>query len=372
MLAVRKMRKGKGNVELVDVPMPKIGPTDVLMKVWAAGVCGSDLNIEADTHFYRAPVTLGHEYSGVVVEVGREVRKVKVGDKIVSDIEAPGGWLGVELDGSYASHMRIPESVVHVCPPEMSLDAAALVEPATGGMLHCLQERNTINAGDFVLVIGPGPMGILAVQFARIRGARAVALVGLRDDTERLAVGRKVGADHIFVYEDEPLEKIRELSGGGADFVADCAGTPGRHPAGHRRGPARLHRAGRQGARRPDRHVGQADHPELRQGGHGAAGPARRLELERAGDLGAGGAVPGPGGHRLQGHDHPPLQAGGVADGLRQPEGQEGRQGLHSSQRHGLGGLDLEAAQRQSLRSLYSGGGCADEHGRQAGVQRQS
>jgi threonine dehydrogenase-like Zn-dependent dehydrogenase len=195
------------------------------MKVWAAGVCGSDLNIEADTHFYRAPVTLGHEYSGVVVEVGKEVRKVKVGDKIVSDIEAPGGWLGVELDGSYASHMRIPESVVHVCPPGMSLDAAALVEPCTGGMLHCLQERNTINAGDFVLVIGPGPMGILAVQFAKIRGARAVALVGLRDDTERLAVGRKVGADHIFVYEDDPLEKILELSGGGADFVADCAGT---------------------------------------------------------------------------------------------------------------------------------------------------
>jgi L-iditol 2-dehydrogenase len=227
MKAVRKMRKGKGNVELVEVPMPKIGPGDVLMKVWAAGVCGSDLNIEADTHFYRAPVTLGHEYSGVVVEVGKEVRKVKVGDKIVSDIEAPGGWLGVELDGSYASHMRIPESVVHVCPPEMSLDAAALVEPATGGMLHCLQERNTINAGDFVLVIGPGPMGILAVQFARIRGARAVALVGLRDDTERLAVGRKVGADHVFVYEDDPLEKIRELSGGGADFVADCAGTQG-------------------------------------------------------------------------------------------------------------------------------------------------
>jgi L-iditol 2-dehydrogenase len=225
MLAVRKMRKGKGNVELVEVPMPKIGPTDVLMKVWAAGVCGSDLNIEADTHFYRAPVTLGHEYSGVVVEVGKEVRRVKVGDKIVSDIEAPGGWLGVELDGSYASHMRIPESVVHVCPPQMSLDAAALVEPCTGGMLHCLQERNTINAGDFVLVIGPGPMGILAVQFAKIRGARAVALVGLRDDKERLAVGRKVGADHVFVYEDHPLEKILELSGGGADFVADCAGT---------------------------------------------------------------------------------------------------------------------------------------------------
>ena len=227
MLAVKKMRVGKGNVELVDVPEPQIGPEDVLMKVWAAGVCGSDLNIQNDTHFYRAPVTLGHEYSGVVVEVGKDVKRVKVGDKIVSDIEAPGGWLGVELDGSYASLMRIPELVVHVCPPDMPLDAAALVEPVTGGMLHCLQERNQINAGDFVVVVGPGPMGILAVQFAKIRGARAVALVGLRDDEKRLEIGKKVGADYIYCYEDHPEEAILDLSQGGADFVADCAGTQG-------------------------------------------------------------------------------------------------------------------------------------------------
>lgn len=225
MLAVRKMRKGVGNVELVDVPEPQIGPDDVLMKVWAAGVCGSDLNIQNDTHFYRAPVTIGHEYSGVVIEVGKNVNRVKVGDKIVSDIEAPGGWLGVEQDGSYASLMRIPECVVHVCPPDMPLDAAALIEPATGGMLHCLQERNTINAGDFVVVIGPGPMGILAVQFAKIRGARSVCLIGLKDDTARLEVGKKVGADHVYYYEDNPLEELMDLSKGGADFVADCAGT---------------------------------------------------------------------------------------------------------------------------------------------------
>lgn len=227
MLAVRKLREGKGNIELVEVPQPSIGPDDVLMKVWAAGVCGSDLNIQNDTHFYRAPVTIGHEYSGVVVEVGKDVKTVKVGDKIVSDIEAPGGWLGVELDGSYANYMRIPECVVHVCPPDMPLDAAALVEPVTGGMLHCLQERNTIQAGDFVVVIGPGPMGILAVQFARLRGARYVALVGLRDDQKRLEIGKKVGADRTFYYEDNPLEELLDLSNGGANFVADCAGSQG-------------------------------------------------------------------------------------------------------------------------------------------------
>ncbi len=224
MRAVRKLKKGKGNIQLVEVPKPKIGPKDILMKVWAAGVCGSDLNIEDDTHFYRAPVTIGHEYSGVVEEVGRDVKKVKIGDKIVADIETSEGWIGVEIDGGYAEYMRVPEEVVHKCPPDMDLDAAALCEPVVAS-IHCFQERNTINAGDFVVVVGPGPMGILAVQFAKLRGAREVVLVGLRSDEERLKVGKKVGADRIFYYEDNPVEEIIEISGGGADFVADCAGT---------------------------------------------------------------------------------------------------------------------------------------------------
>ena len=106
----------------------------------------------------------------MVIEVGKDVNRVKVGDKIVFGYSGPGGWLGVEQDGSYASLMRIPECVVHVCPPNMPLDAAALIEPATGGMLHCLQERNTINAVT-LWWWSVWPMGILAVQFAKIRGA---------------------------------------------------------------------------------------------------------------------------------------------------------------------------------------------------------
>lgn len=225
MQAVRKIKRGKGNVQLVEMPKPIIGSTDVLMKVWAAGVCGSDLNIRDDVHFYDPPVTLGHEYSGVVVEIGSDVQTVKVGDKIVSDIEAPEGWLGVQIDGSYANYMRIPESVAFVCPPEMSLDAAALTEPVVA-TIHCLQERNNILAGDFVAVVGPGPMGILAVQFAKMRGAKAIALIGKQSDKERLEVGKKIGADYILIDEEGAREKIFELTDGmGADFVADCAGT---------------------------------------------------------------------------------------------------------------------------------------------------
>jgi threonine dehydrogenase-like Zn-dependent dehydrogenase len=225
MQAVRKLKKGFGNVELVEVPKPEIGPTDILMEVWAAGVCKSDINILEDKHFYDAPVTLGHEYSGVAVEVGSEVKSVKTGDKLVADIEAPEGWIGVQIDGSYANYMRVPESVSFVCPADMSLDSAALVEPVVA-TIHCLQERSTILAGDFVAVIGPGPMGILSVQFAKMRGAKKVALIGRKSDHKRLEIGKTVGADYTLVFEDNAKEQLFELTSGiGADFVADCAGT---------------------------------------------------------------------------------------------------------------------------------------------------
>ncbi len=230
MQAVRKLSLGKGKVELVETDEPEIGPRDVLMKVWAAGVCGSDLNIQNDTHFYRVPVTLGHEFSGVAVKVGSEVSSVKLGDKIVADIEADEGWLGVEIDGSYANYMRIPErsrfrNLIHVLPSDMSLDAGAMVEPVVA-TVHCLQERSSIKAGDFVVVIGPGPMGILAVEMAKIHGASQTVLVGLKEDEMRLGVGKKIGADQILYNEDDPVKTVMGLTDGkGADIVVECSGS---------------------------------------------------------------------------------------------------------------------------------------------------
>jgi threonine dehydrogenase-like Zn-dependent dehydrogenase len=99
-----------------------------------------------------------------------------------------------------------------------------LCEPILAS-IRCFQERNTINAGDFVVVVSPGAMGILTVQFARLRGARKSVLVGLGSDEQRLKIGKKIGTDKVFSYEDSPLQEIMETSKGGADFVADCAGT---------------------------------------------------------------------------------------------------------------------------------------------------
>jgi len=223
MLAVRKVKPGVGNMVLTDVPEPTIKSNEVLMKVWAAGVCGSDLMIQQDTHKYDAPVTIGHEYSGVVVAVGDDVKKVKVGDKIVSDIETVSGWVGVSRDGSYASLVAIPEEQVYVFSPNVSLDHMCFAEPVVA-TIHSMQERNIVKVGDFVLVVGPGPMGLLGVEFAKLCGAKAVALIGLRDDEKRLQIGKKVGADYILYSDDNPEQKIMEITNGrGADFVLECS-----------------------------------------------------------------------------------------------------------------------------------------------------
>jgi threonine dehydrogenase-like Zn-dependent dehydrogenase len=222
--ALRKTRAGVGNVQLCEVPVPEIGPHDVLMKVWAAGVCGSDLLIEEDRHFYRAPVTLGHEFSGIADRVGTAVTCLRPGAKFVADIECGGGdWLGVTIDGAYAPYMRVPDHVIHVVPDHVSLDHACLCEPIVATH-HLIQERAQVKVGDDVVVVGPGPMGLMGVQYAKRCGARQVFLIGLRSDETRLQIGRACGADHALYSEEQPEVAVMDFTGGkGAEFVLECS-----------------------------------------------------------------------------------------------------------------------------------------------------
>lgn len=224
MRALRKTAPGVGHVELCDVPVPEIGPGEVLMKVYAAGICGSDLLIQEDRHFYRAPVTQGHEFAGLAYKVGKNVSRVKEGDKFVADIEcAKGEWLGVTVDGALAPYMRVPEHVVYRVGDHVSLDDAVLAEPIVA-VHHLIQERAQVKVGDDVVVVGPGPMGVMAVQYAKLCGARRVILVGLKSDEKRLEIGRQVGADYTLFSEDGPGQAVMEITNGkGAEFVLECS-----------------------------------------------------------------------------------------------------------------------------------------------------
>jgi L-iditol 2-dehydrogenase len=224
MRALRKMAPGVGHVEMCEVPIPEIGPKEVLMKVYAAGVCGSDLLIQEDRHFYRAPVTLGHEFSGVAYKVGSEVSRVQEGDKFVADIECgEGAWLGVTIDGAYAPYMRVPEHVIYRVPDHVSLEYACLAEPIVA-TTHLMQERAQVKVGDDVVIVGPGPMGIVSVQYAKLCGARRVFLIGLKTDEKRLQIGRQMGADYTLYSEDGPEKAVMEITNGkGAEFVLECS-----------------------------------------------------------------------------------------------------------------------------------------------------
>lgn len=224
MKALRKMAPGVGHVELSEVPIPEIGPDEVLMKVYAAGVCGSDLLIEQDRHFYKAPVTLGHEFSGVAYKVGENVGRVQEGDKFVADIECgEGDWLGVTIDGAYAPFMRVPQHVIYRVPDHVSLDHACLAEPIVA-TTHLMQERAQVKMGDDVVVVGPGPMGVLAVQHAKHCGARRVFLIGLKSDEKRLQIGKQMGADYTLYSEDGPEKAVMDITvGKGAEFVLECS-----------------------------------------------------------------------------------------------------------------------------------------------------
>ncbi len=224
MKAVRKTAEGPGNVALCDVPVPEIGPDDVLMKVYAAGICGSDLLIEDDKHFYRAPVTQGHEFSGIAYKVGKNVKRVQEGDKFVADIECgDGDWLGVTIDGAMAPYMRVPEHVIYRIPEHVSLQDAVMAEIVTATH-HLIQERAQVKVGDDVVIVGPGPMGISAVQYAKVCGARRVFLIGLKSDDMRLQIGKQVGADYVLYSEESPEETVMDVTDGkGAEFVLECS-----------------------------------------------------------------------------------------------------------------------------------------------------
>ena len=221
---IAKDKRGSWARRAVRRARPRDRPRRVLMKVWAAGVCGSDLLIQEDRHFYEAPVTLGHEYSGVAYQVGKDVTRVKEGDKFVADIECgEGQWLGVTIDGAYAPYMRVPEHVIYRMPDHVSLDHACLAEPIVATH-HLIQERAQVKVGDDVVIVGPGPMGIMAVLYAKVCGARRVFLIGLKSDEKRLQIGKACGADYALYSEDGPEKAVMEITGGkGAEFVLECS-----------------------------------------------------------------------------------------------------------------------------------------------------
>lgn len=246
MQALVKTQKGEGFIELREVPEPVISDDEVLIEVKAAGICGTDIHVKHDTFPYWPPVILGHEFAGEIAQVGAKVDGWQVGDRVVGEPHTlhcgkcylcrrghvqncpekrSPGW---GIDGAFARFLKYPPKLLHRIPDTMTFEQAALVEPAANAVTDIL-ERDTLEVGDFVVVLGPGPIGLLAAQVARAGGAREVMIVGAPVDEElRLATARKLGVEHVVNFaETNPVERCLELTEGrGADLVIECSGAP--------------------------------------------------------------------------------------------------------------------------------------------------
>lgn len=244
MPAVVQYALEPGAVELRDMPVPDPGPGDVLLRVAGVGVCGSDVHQFHNTQSWsvRVPVILGHEFCGTIAALGQGVTGFAEGDFVASetaaDVDASSPLtrvgqynldparrgFGYDIHGAMAEYVRVPSRLLHRVPDGVPPEIAAMTEPC------CVAYQATVvNArvrpGDTVVVIGPGPIGLLCATMARLSGAGRVILAGLPRDRGRMAVGLQAGATHAAESADAVTALLGEVADGlGADVVVDAAG----------------------------------------------------------------------------------------------------------------------------------------------------
>lgn len=242
-MGVVKEGPGRQRIRYRPVAVRELEPGQVRAQVLCAGICASDLAVASDRIrlTVRPPVVLGHEFVGRVVELGSGVTGWTEGATVVSetafrvcgtcrmcltghDNVCPGKELiGYAHDGAFAQTVVLEASRLHRAPAGVALEALVLTEPLAC-CAHALLEQATIRPGDFVVVFGPGTIGLLSLQVARAAGATTV-LCGR--SSARLELGRQLGADHVVdVSDDEPAPLVAELSGGdGCDVFVECSGS---------------------------------------------------------------------------------------------------------------------------------------------------
>ncbi len=369
MKAVVKTRPELGG-ELLERPLPKIAPDQVLVKVRATSICGTDVHIYKWDAWAanrigekRLPQIMGHEVAGEVVEVGGHVKRVKVGDYISAEthIYDPGDLtallgqlhigdhmkiLGVDCDGAFAEYFAVPESVCWINDASIPPELATIQEPLGNAVYTVLGEDFDV-AGKTVVILGDGPAALLAAGVARVCGMAKIFIVGKYEFN--LKIAQTMGADFPLYANKDDVDRVAFVKdhtyGAGADIVLDMAGSPQALTEGFkmlRRGGRfsasgiaadsptlidynrRLLRRGPQGRSRDGVRRGEREHAADRvQQRHRLQG---RPDPRHQRPAHVRHLVPGaqPAGHRPPRHppgDHPHVQPRGLREGLRRHAG---------------------------------------------------
>src|SRR5499426_1508808 len=232
-------------------PVPQPGPGEVLLKVEAASICGTDVKVLHRTLQGQPPgeFIMGHEYAGTVAALGSGVDEFKVGDRVAVEVHKGcercenciKGWYtsclnygnlakghrakGLTCDGGFAEFAVNHINTLYKLPDNLTFEQACMVTTAASP-LWAIDLMGGYLAGETVLILGPDPIGLIAVQLCKALGAERVILSGTRE--ERLAIGKQLGADVTVDVREESLpRRVAEVTGGkGADSVLECAGGP--------------------------------------------------------------------------------------------------------------------------------------------------
>ena len=229
---------GIDHISYDEVKIPDIAENEVLVKVIAAGICGSDIGRVKTTGTYNFPTIPGHEFAGIVVKKGDNANKFAINDRVTvyplihcdkcafcdevkHNLCDNYNYLGSRCDGGFSEYVKCPERNLITIPEEVSFEEASLIEP-TAVALHGVQ-RAQVGQGDKVLVFGLGSIGLLAVQWARIMGASCIVAVDRND--HKLEIAKETGAHYVFNSKKEGFEnEIKEILGDGAHAILECSG----------------------------------------------------------------------------------------------------------------------------------------------------
>lgn len=233
---------GVRDLRVEDAPKPELHNDEVLIRVKATGVCGTDIHIYKGEWKTETPIILGHEFSGVITEVGEEVKNLRIGDHIVAEPNILCGRCrfcrmsevnyfcenleatGVTVNGALAEFVKTKERNVYRIPESMPFEEAALVEP----LACCVRgvDQAGIRLGDAVAIVGAGPIGLLLLQLVKMAGASMVVQTDLEES--RLELARSLGADYaVNAREEDAVEAVMRLTNGyGVDVAVEAVGSP--------------------------------------------------------------------------------------------------------------------------------------------------
>lgn len=249
MMKAARWHKAK-DIRVEETAIPSPNDNQVKIAVKFTGICGSDLHeyndgpqlIPVDEPYalngHQGTTTLGHEFSGVVEEVGKNVKNIKKGDRVTVEpifknpespfistgeynLSEPLGFVGLTANGAFAKYVVVEDYMVHKMPDSMTFEQGAIVEPAAVAA-YAIQ-RSGMKLGDTVLITGAGPIGLLTVQVALAAGASQIFVSDLSEN--RLKKAKEIGATHTFNAKDKDItQKIKEITGHGVDVFIDAAG----------------------------------------------------------------------------------------------------------------------------------------------------